>query len=177
MMHRYSFLSVLFVLCVPLLFSPALLAQGTSSQANATCNFDANRQLSVEYQRMTINSKKPVFGHEIPYNRVWAPGGKPMTLFTNSGVMIAGKEIPVGAYTMFVIPAEKQWTLVISRSTDTSGRYDEQQDLERVPMQFGELPSPEDEFSIYFAHVAPDQCSMRLDLEKARAWVIFQAKP
>jgi hypothetical protein len=74
---------------------------------------------------------------------------------------------------MFVIPAEKQWTLVISGSTDTSGRYDEKDDLVRVPMEYGELSNPEDEFSVYFAHVAPNQCSMRMDLEKLRAWVIF----
>ena len=42
--------------------------------------------------------------------------------------------------------------------------------------QYGTLSRPENEFSIYFAHVAQDQCSMRLDLESARAWVIFQER-
>lgn len=69
------------------------------------------------------------------------------------------------------------WTwLDISRSTDTSGRYNEDQDLARVPMQWGELSSAESTFSIYFAHVAPDQCAMRLDLNKTRAWVDFRNK-
>jgi Protein of unknown function (DUF2911) len=76
----------------------------------------------------------------------------------------------------FVIPSEKQWTLIVSKSIDTSGRYDEGEDLARVPMQYGTLSRPESEFSIYFAHVAQDQCSMRLDLESARAWVIFQER-
>ena len=77
---------------------------------------------------------------------------------------------------MFVIPSEKRWTLVVSKSTDTSGKYDEEEDLFRVPMDYGVLPSLENEFSIYFAHVAPEQCSMRLDLGKSRAWVIFQER-
>ena len=64
----------------------------------------------------------------------------------------------------------------MSKSTDTSGKYDEGEDLFRVPMESGELPSPENELSIYFAHIAPDQCSMRLDLGSSRAWVIFQEK-
>ncbi len=168
-MHRFSILLVSFVLFAPLVF-----AQGTTSQATATCNFDAAKQIAVEYDRMTVNVKKPVFGREIAYDKVWAPGGKPMTLFLNSPVTVGGQKIPTGAYTMFVIPSEKQWTLVISKSTDTSGRYEEGDDLARLPMQYGELSTPESQFSIYFAHVAPDQCSMRLDLEKARAWVIFQ---
>ena len=159
---------------VILLLAPALYAQGTTSQATATCNFNASKQLAVEYQRVTVNTKKPVFGKEIPYDKVWAPGGKPMTLFLNSPVIAGKKTLPAGAYTMFVIPNEDKWTLVISKSTDTSGKYDEQQDFARVPMQYGELPSPEDEFSVYFAHVAPKECSMRLDLAKSRAWIVFQ---
>ena len=42
----------------------------------------------------------------------------------------------------------------MSKSTDTSGKYDEGEDLVRVPMDYGMLPAPENEFSIYFAHVA-----------------------
>jgi Protein of unknown function (DUF2911) len=162
-----------FFLLSSVLFAPLLFAQGTSSQATATCNFDSSKQIAVEYQRVTVNVDKPVFGHTIPYDKVWAPGGKPMTLFVNAPVTVDGHAIPVGAYTMFVIPDQKQWTLIISRSTDTSGRYDQHEDLVRLPMDYGELLHPESQFSIYFAHVAPDQCSMRVDLEKARAWVIF----
>jgi len=165
-----------FVVCAFSVFSPTLLAQDTTSQATATCNFDSTKQLVVEYQRMSINSRTPVFGYEIPYDRVWMPGGKPMTMFSNAPITVGGTVIPTGAYTMFVIPSEKQWILVISRSTDTSGKYNQQEDLARVPMEYGELSSPESEFSIYFAHVAPGQCSMRLDLERVRTWVIFQEK-
>ena len=54
--------------------------------------------------------------------------------------------------------------------------HDGHEDFAKIPMQLGELPSPESQFSVYFAHVAPDQCSMRLDLDKARAWVVIQEK-
>jgi hypothetical protein len=172
-MYRVIFVLLLAAIVLP---APTLFAQGTTSLATAACNFDANSQLTVEYQRLTVNSRKPVFGHEIPYSKVWAPGGRPMTLFANLPVAIAGHDIPVGAYTMFLVPSENQWQLVISKSTDTSGRYDVSEDLLRVAMQTGQLPNPEDEFSVYFAHVAPGQCSMRVDLEKERAWVTFEKK-
>lgn len=168
------YLIVFLVLCVSPLFTRVLYAQSPAPQATVTCNFDTGKQVAVEYQPITVNSKKPIFGHEIPYGRVWAPGGKPMTLFLDSPVTVNGKNIPEGAYTMFVIPSEKQWTLIVSKQTDTSGKYDEHQDLLRAPMDFGQLPNPEDQFSIYFAHIAPNQCSMRLDLADSRAWTIFQ---
>ena len=105
---------------------------------------------------------------------MWAPGGKPLTLFANTPFTVGGKKIADGAYTMFVIPDEKSWTLIISKSTDTSGNYDEAQDIARIPMQFGELAQTESAFFAYFAHVAANQCNLRLDMEKDRAWVAFQ---
>jgi hypothetical protein len=56
-MNRFS---SFFVACTLLLFSPVLFAHGTASQATATCNFDSTKQLAVEYQRMTVNSRNPV---------------------------------------------------------------------------------------------------------------------
>jgi hypothetical protein len=155
-----------------------LYVQVLSAQmpATAACNFGPDTQLAVEYQPISVNTNKPVFGRQIPYNKVWTPGGKPMTMFLNHPITVDGKEVPAGAYTLFVIPAENKWTLIISRRTDTSGSYDERQDLLRVPMQWGELSSPESTFSIYFAHLAPGQCAMRLDLQKTRAWIYFQYK-
>ena len=84
--------------------------------------------------------------------------------------------MPIGAYTLFIIPDEHSWTLVISKSTDTTGKYDEKDDLARVKMQVGELMRPEDKFLAYFAHVAPTECNIRFDLQRDRAWSSFMAK-
>jgi hypothetical protein len=154
----------------------AAVAQDATSGATATCNFDGDKQLAAGYQHVAINLNKPLLGHEIPSGKVWAPGGKPMTLFTNTPVVVGGKQLAVGAYTMFVIPAAKQWTLIISRDLDISGKYYETMDLVRVPMESGELPAPESQFSVSFAHVAPDQCSLRLEVATIGTYVVFQRK-
>ena len=164
------------VLSAFLLFTNLALAQDTSSSATATCNFDRTKQVAVEYQRVVVDVKKKVLGNEIPYGKAWAPGGKPMTMFTNTPVTIGGKGLPVAAYTLFLVPGERTWVLILSKSTDTSGKYHKHEDVARIPMQFGELLSPESQFSVYFAHVAPDQCGMRFDVDKARAWVVIQEK-
>jgi hypothetical protein len=164
-----------FVILTTLFLTHVAFAQSTVSSANATCNFDDEKQLAVEYQRVTLNPKKPIPG-QVPFGKVWAPGGKPMTLFSNTPIEVGARNLPIGAYTMFVIPTSKQWSLIVSKSTDMSGAYDEQQDLVRVPMQSGELPSPELEFSVAFEHVAPDQCNIRLDLDKSGYFVTFQKR-
>src|SRR5271166_4820021 len=114
-MSRFRYL---LVLAVSLLFCSSSFGQGTTSGATASCNFDSNKQVAVEYQRVTVYARKEVFGREIPYDKTWAPGGKPLTLFLSSPMTVGGKELSTGAYTMFVIPSEKRWTLVVSKSTD-----------------------------------------------------------
>ena len=153
-----------------------ITAADSVSAANTTCNFDRNTQIAVDYEQFQLAAGNKAHATPVSYGTVWAPGGKPLTLFTNTPVSVGGEQLADGAYTMFIVPREKSWTLIISTSTDTSGKYDKNDDLARIPMGLGKLPSPEPEFSAYFAQAATKQCDLRLDLGKDRAWVAFKRK-
>lgn len=169
--------SALGIVIVGIAASMTMAAQSQPSNATTTCNFDSQKQLAIDYQPITVNTKKQVLGREIPYGKAWAPGGQAMTLFTNSPVEIEGKELPTGGYNLYVVPEENnKWMLVVSRPGDKNAKYDKNQDVVRIPMDYGQLPSPESQFSVYFAHIAPNQCSMRIDLAQSRAWAVFQEK-
>jgi hypothetical protein len=99
-----------------------------------------------------------------------------MTLFTNTPLQMHSTRLPIGAYTMFLIPDGKEWTLIVSKSTDMSGAYDSSQDVVRVRMDSGELPNPESSLAVSFAHVGPDQCNLRVDLDKRGHFAEFAAK-
>ena len=163
-MYRVTY-SLLLLASLVVSVGGRLWAQDDPMAATATCNFDDEKQLVVQYQRVPINTKKPL-ALQVPFGKVWAPGGKAMTLFTNTPVQIGNVTVPIGAYTLYVIPGSSQWTLIVSKSTDVSGNYDDQKDLVRVPLDSGELPSPEAAFSLSFAHIAPQQCNIRMDLDK-----------
>ena len=172
-MHRvttYLLLWSCFFLC-----GGFLLAQDDPTAATATCNFDEDKQLVVQYQHVSINLKRPLSA-QVPFGKIWAPGGKPITLFTNTSIQVGSRQLGIGAYTVFVIPNSKQWTLVVSKSTDTSGAYKQEDDLVRVPMDSGELPSPQSDLNVSFAHVAPQQCNIRIDLEKDGHFATFQER-
>jgi hypothetical protein len=89
-----------------------------------------------------------------------------MVLFTNTPIQIGSRTLPIGAYNLYVIPNSKQWTLVVTKGTDVGASYSEQDDLIRVTTEAGELPSPESNLTVSFAHVAPQQCNIRIDLDK-----------
>ncbi len=171
-----------FVLALSCILSGYAVGQNSTSTtpgpATATCNFSDQQQLAVQYQQVTLDKKqdKKFLGHDVPYGKVWEPGKQPLTLFTNSPVTIAGKNVPVGAYTVYLIPNQKDWTLVVSKNTNKSAGYDESKDLVRAPMQIGQLPAPEPQFSVYFAHTGPKECTMRIDIADTRAWVPFEQK-
>jgi len=147
-----------------------------TDSATATCNFSDDQQLAVKYQEVTINKKqeKTFLGREVPFGKVWEPGQKPLTLFTNSPLSISGANLAVGAYTLYLIPNRKDWTLVVSKNTDVKAAYDQSKDIVRASMEIGQLPAPESKFSIYFAHTGPKECTMQVDLADTRAWVPFQ---
>jgi hypothetical protein len=172
-MRRFT--SYFFVTCGLLYFTCAAFAQNEAASSTAACNFDEEKQLTVQYQQVTISPKKPI-GAQVPFGKIWAPGGKPMTLFTNTPVQVGSKELPIGAYTLYLIPGSRQWTLVVSKSTDMSGAYNEQQDLVRVPMDSGELPNPETNMGVAFEHIAADRCNLRIDLDKSGHFATFQMK-
>jgi hypothetical protein len=158
-----------------LLVVPATWAQDDSNTNMVECDFDANRQLAVQYQKLPP-SNKPLLGREIVYDKVWGPGGKPLTLFVSTPVSLEGRALPLGAYTMFVIPSAKKWKLIVSKSTDTSGKYDEKDDIVRATMDMGELPHAVNQFSVFFGHIAPNQCALRFELDKVGAFTTFEAK-
>jgi len=171
-MHRLVSSAIVFVLIG---FAGIAYAQDDPSGGTATCNFDEEKQLVVNYQHVAINLKKPL-SLQVPSGKPWSPGGKPMTLFSNTPFQVASQNLEVGAYTLFVVPGAKEWTLVVSKSTDTTGAYDQTKDIVRVPMGSGELPSPEAALSVAFEHVGPGQCNLRIDLDKYGHFAGFQKR-
>ena len=172
---RRVILPIFLAVLVSVVLTCNALAQDNEASASATCNFDEQKQLVVQYQPFALNPKKSLSA-QVPFGKVWAPGGKPISLFVNAPVQVGSHMLPIGAYTLFIIPTSKQWTLIVSKSTDMSGAYSEQQDLVRVPMDSGELPHPEASLGVGLEHAGPSQCNLRLDLDKSGHFATFQER-
>jgi Protein of unknown function (DUF2911) len=156
-----------------LVFAPAVAAQGSSAlpgTENAVCSFEDGRQVSVRYVRVAMNAKE-----QLRAGKIWTPGGSPLLLFTETKLSVGrGSEIAPGAYSVFLMPGKEDWTLIVSSNVSSDGKYQEGRDVARARMDAGELNQPEAHVTIYFGHVGPRQCDMRLDYGKTRAWVEFR---
>jgi hypothetical protein len=154
-------------LCL-LAFSAVCPAQASPS-STASCYLDDGRQAFVRYNAVSGKSEKPANG------KPWAPGGVPMTLFTEAQLAFGGTTIPIGAYTVYPIPARDKWTLVVNKNVTAGTPYDEKQDLARATMETDQVPQAADALEIAFAHVGP-RCTLRIYFGKAASFADFTAK-
>jgi len=164
-MFRVQFVVVLVLLTL----SAVCPAQQSEPSSTATCYLDDGRQLFIRYNPVTAKTDK------ISYGKPWTPGGTPMTLFTEAQLSFAGATIPVGAYTVYPIPAKDKWTLVISKNVTAGSAYDEKQDLARATMETDQVSQAAESLEVAFAHTG-EKCTLRIYFGKSASFAPFVAK-
>ena len=75
-----------------------------------------------------IKKNRVIFGNLIPYGEVWRTGANEATTFsTNKDLMIDGKNLAKGVYTLWTIPDEKSWQIIFnSEMYDWGVKYTDQ---------------------------------------------------
>jgi len=146
--------------------------QAASPAAKAECKFADGKTIHVDYSSPRMRGRK-IFGGLVPYGEVWRAGANEATTFVvDTEVNVAGKTVPAGSYTLFTLPKEDGWMLIISKQTGEWGvpYPGEADDFARVPMKVGKLTAPLENFTISFDR-AQNACTLRLEWETTRASV------
>lgn len=95
---------------------------------------------SIGYTNTQITYGSPgvkgrtVWGELVPYGKVWRTGANEATTIEfDKAVIIDGKIIPAGKYSLFSIPEKKSWTIIFNKVYDQWGayKYDENKDVIR----------------------------------------------
>ncbi len=147
-----------------------------SPPANAVCT-QAGHRLTVDYSSPRMRGRK-IFGDLVPFGQVWRAGANEATTFvTDADVVVGGKDVPAGSYTLFTIPTEDKWTLIISKKTGEWGipYPGESSDFARVDMKVSKLSAPVENFTISFESTAAG-CTLHMDWETTRASVGVSSK-
>jgi DUF2911 family protein len=148
-----------------------------SPPASASFTFPDGKTLKIDYSSPRMKGRK-IYGALVPYGQVWRVGANEATTFvTDTDLMVGDKEVPAGSYTIFAIPEEGKWTLIISKKTGEWGipYPGEQFDFARTPMQVQKLDSPMESFTITLVK-AGDGCSMNFDWDVTRATIQINEK-
>jgi len=138
----------------------------------------AGKKVKIDYGRPSMRGRK-IFGELVPYGQVWRTGANEAThLTTEVALEVGGVLVPAGKYTLYTLPAESGWKLIINQQTGQWGTaYDQKQDLARIDMKTELIEIPIEQFLISFLPKGSDGATLRLDWEKTRAQVdIKEAK-
>jgi hypothetical protein len=160
-----------------LLFATVSFAQKPSPAASASCDLGAGKSVKTDYSSPRMKGRK-IYGDLVPFGQVWRTGANEATTFvTSSDIVVGGKAVPAGSYTIFTVPTADKWTLIINKKTGEWGipyKY-ESDELARVDMKVSKLPSPVENFTISYEK-SGNGCTMHLDWETTRASVDIRAK-
>jgi hypothetical protein len=148
-----------------------------SPAASASCDLGGGKTIKTDYSSPRMKGRK-IYGGLVPFGEVWRTGANEATTFvTSSEVVVGGKTVPAGSYTIFTVPNADKWTLIINKKTGEWGipyKY-ESDELARIDMKVSKLPAPVENFTIAYDKSGAG-CTLRMDWETTRASVDISAK-
>lgn len=106
----------------------------------------------VIYSRPQKNGRV-IFGDLLEYGKVWRLGANEATeVEFYSDAKIGDTKVKKGRYTMYCIPNEDKWTIIINKETDTWGsfKYDEKKDMLRIDLPVQKQTEKTEEFVMAF---------------------------
>ena len=146
-------LSVLFFLIAIAACAQEAVQPRPSPLAIVTMKYE-DTYVKVTYSQPHKRGRK-VFGSLVPYGTVWRTGANEATEITTTGnLLMNGNLLPAGTYSIFTIPNEDKWTIIISAQVGLWGayNYNEKFDVMRfeVPVSTIEGNSVWEAFTIEF---------------------------
>jgi Protein of unknown function (DUF2911) len=180
MQQKRLTVGVSFVLLIAVIANAQQPPQDKSKRPSppGTAQVELNgKKVTIDYSRPSLKGRK--VGKELaPYGEVWRTGAnEATTLTTEIDLNIGGVKVPAGKYTLYTLPAEGTWKLIINKQTGQWGtEYNESQDLARVDMKKSALPQPVEQFTISFDNKSGKAADLNLAWESTRVSVSVKAE-
>jgi len=147
-------------------------ASRPSPPAKAECKLSGGKTITIDYSSPRAKGRK-IMGGLVPYGQVWRAGANEATAITvSSDITVGGTAVPAGKYTVFTVPGEDKWSLVISKKTGEWGTAypGPDNDLARIDMKVSKTSAPVENFTIAFDE-KDGGCTLRMEWENTRASV------
>ncbi len=108
--------------------------------------------MRVIYSRPQKNGRD-VFGGLVEYGQIWRLGAnEAVEIEFFRDVKIGTNKVKKGRYTLYAIPNEQKWTMILNKDTDTWGafKYDEKKDVLRYDIRPEKQTDSLESYCMYF---------------------------
>lgn len=112
--------------------------------------FIGETYVNIVYSRPHKKDRE-IFGGLVPYGEVWRLGANAATEITTTGDLnFGGQTLEAGTYSLYAIPMEDKWTIIVNSAVGQWGayRYDQEKDVMRFDVETETLETPYEAFSI-----------------------------
>lgn len=126
--------------------------------------------MKVCYGRPAAQGRTMIGGREVPFGKLWRTGAnEPTMIHTTGTIAVAGIEVPAGSYSLYTIPGEEEWRIIINRSITQWGhiaRYTSRVKAEEVGQAVLRRSRPEQHVEVLtFRAEHPSEGPVQLILE------------
>jgi len=170
-MNRKAILSTVAVFSLIALGAAQNKANRPSPPAQDSTTING-KSVTIDYSRPSAKGRK-VFGGIVPRGQVWRTGAnEATTLKTAADLNINGTKVPAGTYTLFTLPSESGWKLIVSKETGQWGTdYKPANDLARIDVKSEKIDKPVEQFTMRF-----EGSKLIMEWENTRVWADFNSK-
>lgn len=143
---------------------PATAQERSNDSAKASPNAAVTQtigttQVSLTYGRPSVNDRV-IFGDLVPYDEVWRTGANEATAITFSDdVLIEGEPVGAGTYSLYTVPGEETWSIIINDKLSWGTQYDVSEDVLRVEVDAEDSFFVE-QMLIYFEDISSESGDM-----------------
>ncbi|MCH8555597.1 MAG: DUF2911 domain-containing protein [Schleiferiaceae bacterium] len=134
-------------------------------------------EITINYSRPSLKGRK-AFGEMVAYDKLWRTGANMATTIEFSTDLTFG-DTPVGAgkYSLYAIPGEKEWTIILNKATNNwgTGGYKEELDIARVVVRAETIPTKET-FEISIDRIVGNEAQLVLAWENVAAKVALKVE-
>jgi hypothetical protein len=161
------------VIAALIMAAPAHAQRYTSPPATVSAVI-GGKKISVDYYAPSMHGR-PVMGGLVPFGQVWCTGANYATAITaDAALQMGGLKLPKGSYSIWTIPTEKEWTLIINKQTGQFHlNYDSSRDFGRTKMNLKTLADPIETFRIELRPEGPNKGTLALMWERTEAFIPF----
>ncbi len=133
-MKRISIL----LFAIAAMITSSLLAQDKPASPSATVTGKIGAaNVKIVYCQPSARGRK-IMGELVPFGEVWRTGANEATIIEfDKPVKIEGKDLAAGKYSLFTVPGEAEWTLIINNDSKQWGayKYNDKNDVLRVTVK------------------------------------------
>jgi hypothetical protein len=131
------------------------------------------KKITVIYGR-PYKKGRNIFGGLEPFGKVWRTGADEATVFRTEGdLMLADTHVVKGDYSLFTIPNEKEWTLILNKTVKQWGafKYEQSADYCRAAMKVEKLSVPVEQLTIDLVKKGADAGELQISWDSIRATI------